>query len=345
MYGVRDTALEFGKRFNLDLEKLELASLLHDMTKYFTHEKHVDMIEQNFENSDEILSKFNKEILHAFSARIYAQKEYGIEDTDATFLKSLQSLGEFVSNPNYVDGGTAVDATVCVWYDQSSTDGVANANDASQNVATSQPLIVSGGVIVTENGKPAIEGDGTNGKHLTTSNTTLSGDLAVITVCSFDTFNLDSMLFGGTFAATKGYLWMQGLTQMNWKNDSENGFANFTVSLLTANNLIFGNRAGTDVSMAVNGSNNTVTENATQGLSFTINRIGGALQDSYSLDGTYQEMIFYNSDQSSNRTDIEEDINSFYQIDGYTPTPKLIDLTQDLAVQNGGTIADGTAKS
>jgi hypothetical protein len=60
------------------------------------------------------------------------------------------------------------------------------------------------------------------------------------------------------------------------------------------------------------------------------------------MNGKLQELIIYPSDQSTNRTDIEEDINSFYQIDGYTPTPKLIDLTQALAVQNGGTIADGT---
>jgi len=89
VYGVRDTALEFGKKFNLDLDKLELASLLHDMTKYYSHEHHVEVIQEHFENSEEILKKFNPQILHAFSARIYAQEHYGIEDPDV--LDAIQN--------------------------------------------------------------------------------------------------------------------------------------------------------------------------------------------------------------------------------------------------------------
>ena len=220
----------------------------------------------------------------------------------------FNSNGELDTNAllDFADGG---DAFVSVWYDQSS-----NGNDATQGTDDYQPQIVSSGSLITENGKPAIQGDGTNGKHLTTSNTTLSGDLAVVAVCAFNTSKLNAMIFGGTQPASRSYLWRQTTTTLNWKNDSENGFNYFTVSLLAANNLIFGNRAGTDVSMSVNGSNNTLTESATQGLDFTINRIGGGFSDGYSLDGTYQEMIFYNSDQSANRTGIESNINDFYSI-------------------------------
>lgn len=89
VYGVRETALAFGKKFNLDLHKLELASLLHDMTKYYSHEQHVEIIQKHFENSDQILKSFNPQILHAFSARIYAQEQYGIEDVDV--LDAIQN--------------------------------------------------------------------------------------------------------------------------------------------------------------------------------------------------------------------------------------------------------------
>ncbi len=82
VYGVRDTALAFGRKYKLDLHKLELASLLHDMTKYYTHQENVTIIKENFENSDEILNRFNAQILHAFSARIYAEQQYGIKDKD-----------------------------------------------------------------------------------------------------------------------------------------------------------------------------------------------------------------------------------------------------------------------
>ena len=265
------------------------------------------------------------------------------KNADATFLKGLQSLGEFVHDDAYDSVNPAVTATVCVWYDQSSTNGVANDNDAKQAVATSQPKIYdSSDGLVLESGKPAIEGDGTDGKHLTTSDIALASDLCAIAVCSFDTSNKDSMIFGGTFAATKGYLWRQGATQMNWKNNNENGFANFTVSLLPDNNLLFGNRAATDVSLSVNGNNSTVAESATQGLGFTINRLGGAYSDQYSMDGKYQEMVFYNSDQFSNRQGIEQDINNHYQIEGYTPPEPLIDLTKRLATEAGDPESEGT---
>jgi len=96
VYGVRDTALAFGKKFNLDLNKLELASLLHDMTKYFSHDLHVETIKGNFEDSDMILKKFNDQILHAFSARVYAKEQYGIEDIDV--LDAIQN--HTVGKPN-----------------------------------------------------------------------------------------------------------------------------------------------------------------------------------------------------------------------------------------------------
>jgi hypothetical protein len=91
---------------------------------------------------------------------------------------------------------------------------------------------------------------------------------------------------------------------------------------------------------AINGA--TITTSAVSADSQSKIAIGTQSSNDIPFYGYIQECIYYNSDQSSNRTDIEEDINSFYQIDGYTPTPKLIDLTQDLAVQNGGTTADGT---
>ena len=96
VYGVRDTAFELGKKYDLDLHKLELASLLHDMTKYFTYDEHVAIIKKNFDNSDYILKEFNKEILHSFSARIYAQQKYGIEDPDV--LDAIQN--HTVGSPN-----------------------------------------------------------------------------------------------------------------------------------------------------------------------------------------------------------------------------------------------------
>jgi hypothetical protein len=69
-----------------------------------------------------------------------------------------------------IDDGTlaafcgAGDGLVKTWFDQSG-----NGRDASQGTAANQPKLVSSGVVVTEEGKPAIEFDGTTDYMVTTS--------------------------------------------------------------------------------------------------------------------------------------------------------------------------------
>jgi len=78
--GVRDTALKFGEKYNLDLFKLEVAALLHDITKYYSEEENKEVIMEYFDDWEIIFSEYNKQILHAFSAVVMAQKMYGIKD-------------------------------------------------------------------------------------------------------------------------------------------------------------------------------------------------------------------------------------------------------------------------
>ena len=80
--GVREKAIELGKRFNADLDKLELASLLHDITKYYTKDKNEEIIRNNYDDADFIMSDYNENILHSFSARVIALKKYYITDED-----------------------------------------------------------------------------------------------------------------------------------------------------------------------------------------------------------------------------------------------------------------------
>lgn len=87
--GVREKSIELGKRFDLDLNKLEIASLLHDVTKYYTTEKNIEIIKNNFDDAETIIKEFNENILHAFSARIVAQKKYFVEDED--ILNAIQN--------------------------------------------------------------------------------------------------------------------------------------------------------------------------------------------------------------------------------------------------------------
>lgn len=94
VYGVKDKALELGRRFNLDLDKLEVASLLHDITKYYSLSENVEIIRENYDNPDQIFIEFNENILHAFSARIVAQKQYGVTDEDILNAIETHTIGK-----------------------------------------------------------------------------------------------------------------------------------------------------------------------------------------------------------------------------------------------------------
>ena len=76
--GVRDTAIKLGKQYGCNLDWLEQAALLHDITKYEPYEFHVQLIQKHYTNADEIIAEYNPKILHAFSAAVVAQETYGV---------------------------------------------------------------------------------------------------------------------------------------------------------------------------------------------------------------------------------------------------------------------------
>jgi hypothetical protein len=262
------------------------------------------------------------------------------ENADATFLKSLQSLGEFVGATGYSSTISATDATVCVWYDQSSTDGVPNDNDAKQVTALNQPLIVSSGVIVTDNGKPAVTYTSGTGVMLQSANfaSPYAQPTSFFAIGASGGSSFEFMISGGESAELNHAFGTRDTSFQIFSGESIN-----TSTSIDANQHLWSIVFDDPSSNAWQDGSQVVT-NQPSGTStmsrITLFNLGFAL--SLPWEGVIQELVFYNSDQSANRSDIEEDINSFYQIDGYTPTPKLIDLTQDLAVQNGGTTADGT---
>jgi hypothetical protein len=76
-----------------------------------------------------------------------------------------------------------------------------------------------------------------------------------------------------------------------------------------AYNLVFAAN-NTTSQLAVNGGTAT-TATGLETDSITLNI---SLSDASSWQGTMQEIVIYESDQSSNRTNIESNINTFYSI-------------------------------
>jgi hypothetical protein len=183
-----------------------------------------------------------------------------------------------------------------VWYDQSG-----NGNDATQTTAANQPKIYDNSTgVVTENSKPAIQSV-TNVSFLTHSNVTRGKSHGLFAVCGPST--------------DWGIIWDVGAnarTTTNFKADYLGQGVIFTFSNLFDHQIISTIGDGTSIRGYKNGTESTTGAVTITGSDVSLSRI----MSSYD-DGKIQELIFYQSNQSSNRSGIETNINDYYSI--YTP--------------------------
>ena len=210
------------------------------------------------------------------------------------------ALLEFATD---ADGGNVY---VSIWYDQSG-----NGNNATNATESEQPLVVSGGSVITENGKAAIDFDGVDDYF--TLNTP-------ITVPQLEFFITDVVSNVST-----------GFTAPYGNNSSDNGLAyprtrtRLEGRRLTANTSVT-DWCGDQGIYTIEGISNLYIpyENGTArgtALSVTgaytiktmmVRRASDLLGITA---GKLQERIIFLSDQSSNRTGIETNINDHFDID------------------------------
>ena len=192
---------------------------------------------------------------------------------------------------------------VTTWYDQSG-----NANDAAQTTATSQPQIVSSGSVILENGNASVKFDGAN-DFLDIS--------TAITTSIYSNFSVLKKQSTATIVIPIGLNSGQSIGAWSDANLYENNGSSY-VSVPFTNNtnqnlfsvLKIGNNLA-DFSAKQNGITlGSYTNTAFGSISLSVL---GARTGTYS-DGNLQEIIVYASDQSSNRTGIETNINTFYTI-------------------------------
>ena len=205
------------------------------------------------------------------------------------------SDGELDTNAllDFADGG---DAWVAVWYDQSS-----NGNDAEQTSPALQPQIVSNGSVVTDNGLPA-----------------MSFDAQYFSVSAAATFAQPNTYFfvANNVSGSSDFLDGIGPSLRNL-SDIVSGVhrmyagVSFNSSFSVTNNQQFLRYSMFD------GSNSEIS---VDGAIVQTGNVGAQdLNSNYILgsnlsDIKMQEVVFYNSDQSANRTGIESNINDFYSI-------------------------------
>ena len=229
------------------------------------------------------------------------------------------TLGQFI-NVGTVGGTTytnpdsltvTASCLVNTWMDQSG-----NAKDATQATQGSQPQIHDGTVntdLITDNGKPALEFDGVNDGYLLDTTGLDIGSISSLTVGRMLSISLSVMF--GLSGTTNNRRWYAPLIS---SGTFSYGYATVAQAITTpedTNQNLHTMIAGTTlngVEAFLNGTSvgtTTRTTGSVSGEDGIANLNGG-----FYANCNVQEVIFYGSDQSSNRTAIETDVNTYFSI-------------------------------
>ena len=188
--------------------------------------------------------------------------------------------------------------TVSAWYDQSSS-----TNNATQATAADQPPIYDGASVRTVNGKPAM--GGSNSTLLSFTPVTSGADIYIASVQT-------STSYGFPYGGSNNFFFYSSATTVRFR-----GFGadlNGTVGSRTGGTqeMFSVVRDGTSAELFFNsssvatatGSSNPVLRDLFDGQNQQVGRYGGSLQ----------EFIIWNQSETSNRTGIEGNINTYFSI-------------------------------
>ena len=195
---------------------------------------------------------------------------------------------------------------VTTWYDQSG-----NAVNATQSTAANQPQIVSSGSMITTNGNNSILFDGTNDSLNLASTINVSSS-------NYNSFvakrNVSGRrLFGLSSTDGASYLWGLWSDNNYYLQAKSTHYQGSNSTDTTTNQLLLtGQNAAGTMSMFKNG-NTIASSQVSISLTMNIKTIGQYFFGDFT-NGNLQEIVYYNLNQSSNRTGIESNINTFYSI-------------------------------
>jgi hypothetical protein len=208
---------------------------------------------------------------------------------------------------------------ITTWYDQSG-----NGRNVTQSTATSQPMIIVAGALVTRGGKPALSFR----DPIANLNNSLSNAATGFPVNNVSHFAVSSKRVNGADLRT---LYSTGIL-----NPADGfGFAYSTDEKLyyqaragasvdgggaynnvnNTNNLIFGVLQPVTDNHWFNGANNVAIPNTRSNAnSSNPITVGSNAIGFWSHNGTISEVVFWNANQTTNRIGIETNVNSYYSI-------------------------------
>lgn len=227
-----------------------------------------------------------------------------------------QDIG-FVSNVldtasllTFCGPGNTGNGFVTTWYDQSG-----NSNNLVQTTAANQPNIVVRGTIIAINGKPYIEI--TSGKRFTFS--------SILTTINGTDYSL-WMTFRKNVKGGSYQILIHSGGEYHWLDYDTAQYINNATGITTPlieGNILYVNNVITNYSVGA-----TIYRNgASVG---TSGPLGSGARSSVfnnsAITITTSEFIFYPTNQTTNRSPIESNINSYYSIYGTPAGTGLIDL-------------------
>jgi len=204
---------------------------------------------------------------------------------------------------------------VNTWYDQSG-----NSRDASQVTTGSQPLVISSGVLLTLNSKPAIRFDGVNDNlnkgafgFPTTNISIVKVNNRIGESSNGDSIGYSSSPLGGLININSSVISLDG---------RPSGGAYFVANsgLATTNNQILQLNVydGSNMKSSANGNAFGTTAVSANPIIYANQTliIGSVFPTSGYGNGNTQELVIWDVDQTTNRTAIESNINTNYKIYG-----------------------------
>lgn len=241
-------------------------------------------------------------------AAIRVQRSNDLAQTDIGFVNNVLDTTTLLTFIGVFNG------MVVIWYDQSG-----NGNNAGIDPgAPKGPVIVINGVLQTQNSKPCLRFRTTVNETLLIANAiTANTNISIFMTAKGDNLTSYGPLIGGSSGPPTclfGYLapsekdlaYIGGLNTVGKFVTTVPDYAN-------TNYLIY-NVIANSSNINVYQNNNTFTQtvgNISIGTT-SFNRIGSYF--AFFTNGIFSELIFYKTDQTSNRTGIISNTNSFYSI-------------------------------
>lgn len=197
------------------------------------------------------------------------------------------------------------DCFVTTWYDQSG-----NTINATQSTAANQPKIVSSGTTITDNNKPCIDFDGSADALEFEELTLGNSNWYINAVYDSTRTNLEDYLLYGDGGSTRIRMY-ETTARFYISNNSYS----YNVGNHRNTQNLFTFEADNERYLRVykNGDEKGTAQTINEDHSFKPSSLGQA-GGSRTIKGFVQEVILYNSDQSTNRTGIETNINDYYSI-------------------------------